>query len=508
MLDKELAVQREAFVRKLDNVEKRQSEITAQQANSLTAISNRTATVGNFTAVAGVLITLFVFGAGFVTYLSATTKAEQEARSASENWFEQNAIKLRAEIETLRVEATAQINTSVNQVVTSAGEASKTISAAQAAAVLNASKTLGAGEFRKAADAEAMQAVAEASQSLRSKPEADFTAADFFTRGLSYFSNQDFHAALAAFDSAIQLFAANTPLDLPAQYLFGKGATLSMLNKPHDAIAVYDEMDKRFWADTTPAVGELLTEALLYKGATFGQRDKHSEAIAVYDELDKRFQADTTLAICMWVAKGLIFKATSLAHLDRPQNEITVYDDLVKRYESDTTPAIRELVVKALVYKGGTLSRLPKLKDAINAYDELVERFGADTTPAVLEWVAKGLNGAGFKRIMLAKQQWEGDISRGQLLDLAIKSLYCAALHCKSDGRAMILGNMGYSLFLAGDLAAAAPPTLECLKLGGQEVLAAQRKDALLHRVEPEDSQYEALLDRLWQSLPSVLPKS
>ena len=36
-LDKELAVQREAFVRKLDDVEKRQSEITAQQANSLAA---------------------------------------------------------------------------------------------------------------------------------------------------------------------------------------------------------------------------------------------------------------------------------------------------------------------------------------------------------------------------------------------------------------------------------------------------------------------------------------
>lgn len=39
-LDKELAVQKEAFIRKLDDVEKRQADNTAKDANSLAAISN------------------------------------------------------------------------------------------------------------------------------------------------------------------------------------------------------------------------------------------------------------------------------------------------------------------------------------------------------------------------------------------------------------------------------------------------------------------------------------
>lgn len=57
-LDKELVVQREAFVRKLDDVEKRQSEITAQQANSLAVIANQTATVGNHITNTSILITV------------------------------------------------------------------------------------------------------------------------------------------------------------------------------------------------------------------------------------------------------------------------------------------------------------------------------------------------------------------------------------------------------------------------------------------------------------------
>ena len=221
-----------------------------------------------------------------------------------------------------------------------------------------------------------MQVVNEVSQSLKSKPELDFTAADFFTRGLSYFTNQDFHAALAAFDSAIELSAADTSSERTAQYLFTKGVTLGKLDKPEDAIAAYEELDKR---------------------------------------------------------------------------------------------------------------------------------FGADTTPAVREQVAKGLNGAGFNQILLAKQMWQDAATRHEHLSVAAAGLQRALAKCGEHDQEMILGNLGYSLFLAGQHLAAEQPTLECLKLGGQDTLGTQRKDATLHRVEPEDSQYEVLLTRLWQSL---LPKT
>jgi hypothetical protein len=44
-------------------------------------------------------------------------------------------------------------------------------------------------------------------------------------------------------------------------------------------------------------------------------------------------------------------------------------------------------------------------------------------------------------------------------------------------------------------------PTRDCPKLGGEKALADQRGDAKLHRLEPENSDYEALLTRLWEEL-------
>ena len=423
-LDKELAVQREAFVRKLDDVEKRQNEITAQQANNLAVIANQTTSLGNYIAYTSAAITVIVFIAGFATYFSAKNKAEKEARAASAKWFEENAVNLQTQIAALRTEiekVTTQIRTDADQVRATATTAQNDMSAA-ANAVLNVSKASTAGEAAEHADLQAVQLVNEASQSLKTKPESNFTAADFFTRGLSHFSNQDFHAALAAFDSSIQLSAADTSLERPAQYLFVKGITLGQLYKPQDEIAVYDELDRRFGADATPVVRKQVASGLVNKGVTLGQLDRSQDAIAVYDELDRR--------------------------------------------------------------------------------------FGADTTLAVSELVAKGLNSVGFNRLMLAKQQWADVVGRAELLDLAVSALHRAILHCNSDARAMILGNLGYSLFLAGQRSAAESPTLECLKLGRQDMLMAQRKDALLHRVESVDSQYESLLDRLWQSLPAASPKS
>ena len=122
--------------------------------------------------------------------------------------------------------------------------------------------------------------------------------------------------------------------------------------------------------------------------------------------------------------------------------------------------------------------------------------------PAVREWVARGLNSAGFHRILLTKQMWQDAATRNEHLSVAAAGLQRALAQYGEHEKAMTLGNLVYSLFLAGQHLAAEQPTLECLKLGGQDTLRAQRKDATLHRVEPEDSQCEVLINRLWRSLP------
>ncbi len=69
----------------------------------------------------------------------------------------------------------------------------------------------------------------------------------------------------------------------------------------------------------------------------------------------------------------------------------------------------------------------------------------------------------------------------------------------------MVLGNLGYCLFLAGDIEAAEDATRECLQLGQLTSLNEQRTHAALHRVEPEDSDFEHMLDRLWVRVTTIM---
>lgn len=377
IIDKDLIIQKEISVVRLDAQDKRLGDIaltTAQQANHLAAISNQTTTVGNYIGVTSVLITVFVFGAGFITYISAKSKAKDEARDASALWFKQNAADLQKEIEKLRAEAqkvSEQIESHGNQIASEASSFAELAAASRA--VLDSARAPAAGTSREAPNLQALQTVRDASDALKEKPESQFTAADYFARGLASFSSENYQSALSAFEQAITLSKADATANKIAQYLFAKGVTLGALGKSDEAIAVYDEIDRR---------------------------------------------------------------------------------------------------------------------------------FGKDESPGVRAQVAIALNGLGFAKILLAKARWPEEAQRHALLSASTPALERALMLCAQDDRAMVLGNLGYSLFLAGQHHAARAPTLECLQLGGQKQLDGQRADTQQHRVEVEDSQYEKLLDELWRSLP------
>jgi Tfp pilus assembly protein PilO len=95
-LDKDLAVLKETSSLKLDAQDKRLADVgltTAQHANHLAAVANHTTTMGNYISYTSILITVLVLGAGFITYFSAKSKAELEARDAAEKWFNHRSIE-------------------------------------------------------------------------------------------------------------------------------------------------------------------------------------------------------------------------------------------------------------------------------------------------------------------------------------------------------------------------------------------------------------------------------
>ena len=419
-IDKDLAVLKETKA----GLEKRQNEITAVQANSLAAIANQTTMLGNLIATASILITLLVFGAGYFTFKGATRNAKEEAREASKNWFDQNAtdvsaqiVGLKKRVEHVEAEATfasASIKENAARVAAETEGYAKSLK--QAGDVLF--KTSGHAQGYTStddADQAAINFVRGISEALKAKPESEFTAENFYARGLADYTNQNYEAALLAFENAIRKCGENVLIQQRAEYLFAKASVLGLLRKPLQAIGVYEELDQRFGDDSTPAVRRLVASGLVNKGFTLEKLDEHEQAITVYDDIE--------------------------------------------------------------------------------------QRFGEDVTPGIPEQVARALNGKGFTQMMTAKKRWGDERLRKDFLVSAAHILKRALLQHEGKTRHFILGNLGYVQFLSEKHQDAEKTIKECLRLGGQTSLDAQLADAKLHRVEPQDTDYEKMLSDVWKAV-------
>lgn len=448
-LDKDVSV----FNAKLDAQDKRIQDIqsiTASQANHIGMVANQTTNLGNYISITNIAVAILAFAAGLITYLSATSKAKQEARDASTQWLKENAKALQDEIAEIKKQASQahkEIETIKENVKKIARDAIHVIAKKVLAAETTSELTP-----NERAD---LQTIFEA---LKHKPEADFTANNYFARGLAEYDNQHFESALAAFEQAQKLISETAPTIEQLEYLFAKGVTLSRLNRNEDALAIYDLIDQRYSTDTTIAIREEVTRVLFNKGVTLNRLKRNDDAIAVYDLIDQR-------------------------------------------YSTDTTPAIRALVAIALVNKGITLRTLNRSDDAIAVYDLIEKRYSTDTTPAIREHVAKALINKGFHLLTKAKQQWTDTEQRKHNLDQALISLGRALTQCNTNDKSIVHGNKGYVLFLQGNFCEAEVDTRTCMQLGGEKSLEAQRADAQQNRIEPEDTQYEAMLTRLWNEL-------
>jgi tetratricopeptide (TPR) repeat protein len=207
-------------------------------------------------------------------------------------------------------------------------------------------------------------------------------------------------------------------------------------------------------------------------------------------------------------ASYFLAQGAALGHLQRFAEAIAVFAEIEERFGKDDNPAVRPHLAAAMYNKGVVLNRLQRLNDAITIFDQVDELFSEDENHNVRETVASALNGKGFNLLLLSKLHWkEYDIRATQLAD-ACTALSQASTKCGAADKAMVLGNLGYAHWLLNQLDLAKKYTEECLQLGGVTSLDAQRKDALMNRVEPEDTAYETMLAEVWAKIQSNRPPS
>jgi hypothetical protein len=161
---------------------------------------------------------------------------------------------------------------------------------------------------------------------------------------------------------------------------------------------------------------------------------------------------------------------------------------------------MRAKVAASMVAKAGFLK---VYEEKVSVLDAVERRYSNDASSLVAEQLSKARNSLGFANILRAKEFWKDKTLRDKLLRSAIVTLdRAASLRSKSankdDLSVSIFGNLGYALFLLSRVNEAALWTSRCLNQGGNEALEGQRGDAKLFRVEPQDTRYEAMLNKLW----------
>jgi hypothetical protein len=364
--------------------------------------------------------------------------------------------------------------------------------------------------------------------------------------------------AIASYDAFDAKFGKDD--DLAIQILLAKGlinraSILGNSNRLSEEVIALDGVILRFSDNKSPQFAEHVAAAFNNKIYALKRQGKLTEALLEYDRLEARFGQNPTPQVRAAVAMGLFNKAQILEDLGELIASVKTHEEVVNRYAQDDNSEVRQQVLTAMVNQALVLNRLNKTTDKVLTYlainrsfgvnqstaiaqtdrlidaasirenvalimqnrfyelknydaklaaaEELERQFTEDESDKILGYVRNVMNSMGYASILRAKEFWANKPLRKQLLNSAIDRLQQAHyLQLKIKANANLYwfvdGNLGYALFLSGDSVKGKNLTRNALKYGIEKAIEAQRADAKLFRVEPQDTRYQAMLNKLW----------
>ena len=242
-------------------------------------------------------------------------------------------------------------------------------------------------------------------------------------------------------------FSAVSPAPSAARDLLGKALALAESGRLEDAVAAWDEVDRRFGASDAPADREQVSLALVNKGTALGGLERADEALAVLDDVVRRFGADNGEGHPLAVATALASKGGMLGNLDRHTEALAAWEEVAQRFRGSPTPELQTLVTKALVGMAVALSILNRPREALEACDEMLERFSKSGSPGLhgevaVAMVVRGHALIALNRVDEAINAWGAVVDRfGTSDSLRIVEQVASAL-----------ANIGTALFQSGRL--------------------------------------------------------
>jgi tetratricopeptide (TPR) repeat protein len=179
--------------------------------------------------------------------------------------------------------------------------------------------------------------------------------------------------------------------------------------KAEAAIALFDEVERRYGRDATPAVRVQVVRALVSKSVTLMARRSNyfnfgtdtlgirrdEEAIALLTETERRYGEDAALAVREIIAKELVDKGVALQKQEdyKQRVAVVVFEEVDRRYKEDPAPEMRILVAKALLNDTKGWQGMRLFGHCTNL-DEIVRRYREEgiSSPEMREIVAEALS--------------------------------------------------------------------------------------------------------------------
>ena len=257
--------------------------------------------------------------------------------------------------------------------------------------------------------------------------------------------------ALPAFAYAPSEFSAVSPAPSAARGLLGKALALAESGRLQEAVAIWDEVVRKFEESDAPAELEQVSMALVNKGKALGRLGRVEEALAVLDDVVRRFGTDNgeghPLAVATATATALAGKGAMLSNLNRHTEALVAWNEVARRFGRSRVSELEALVVNALIGTAVALNTLNRHEEALEACDEVLERVGKSGSAALHGELAAAMVGRGHALIALnrvdeAVNAWDAVVERfGRSDSLRIVEQAASAL-----------ANIGTALFKSGRL--------------------------------------------------------
>ncbi|MYA89878.1 MAG: tetratricopeptide repeat protein, partial [Boseongicola sp. SB0662_bin_57] len=187
--------------------------------------------------------------------------------------------------------------------------------------------------------------------------------------------------ASPAFTHASSEFSVTTPAPSTAKELCVKALALAEGGRLEDAVAIWDEVIRRFGGSDAPAELEQVSLALVNMGQALGRMGRSEEALATLDDAVLRFGGDDGQNQPLAVATALMSKGVLLRDLNRHADALVAWEEAARRFRGSKVPALEAVVASALVGTAIALIELNRHVEALEACDEVLERFGKIGSP-------------------------------------------------------------------------------------------------------------------------------